>query len=166
MSILIRNGSIDDLDRLYQIEKLCFESQDVFSKNTFAFFLTNKNSICLIAFEKNNQKENIIGFIIIYQKKNSKFEVVTLNVHPSWQNKGIGTKLLQEIEQKLIEMKQTKKAIQEKANHLTLELVVYEHNKSAMHLYKKMGYEKIRKIKNYYSNKRNGIKMIKKINYI
>lgn len=138
MQIAIENASLQDLDILWEIEKKCFETE-AFTKEQIAQLLRG-NSISLVA-KLNSQ---IVGFIIgtVYRERNALFgHVLTVDVLPEYHRKGIGLKLLQEMEN-----------IFREKNIKTCCLEVREDNIAALKLYKKLGYVKIGKLKNYYGN--------------
>jgi len=143
MPITIKDASIKNLDRLYEIETECFK-QEAFGKQQIVHLLTDYNSISLVA----KSDDEIAGFIIgvIYSEGNAFVgHVLTIDVSPAYRRQGIGLKLLQEIE-KLFMGKGVR----------TCCLEVREHNVAALRLYEKCGYKKVSKLKNYYGNA-NGI---------
>lgn len=163
MGFKIRTATLQDLEAIYQIEKVCFDSSDVFHEETFEFFLRKTGVFFLLAVKSEKNRDGtdlVVGFIIAQPKSNSKFEIITLDVHPDWQNKGLGTMLLREIEgQVSMRIKNKKNGSED----FFIELVVYENNHSAKKLYTKMGYQILGKLHNYYSRDRDGLRMVKKI---
>ena len=139
MTITIETASNRQLEWLYQIEKECF-GEEAFSRQQIANLLMDYNTISLIAIEKSN----IIGFIIgaIYFERNAvNGHVLTIDVCPQHQRKGVGSKLLQKLEKILAER-----------NVRTCRLEVKENNIKALGLYEKAGYQRIGRLKNYYGN--------------
>lgn len=137
--ITIEDASIRYLDRFYDIERECFRSE-AFTRQQIANLLTHRNSVSLIA----KDKDNIIGFaiaMIYFEGRDSTGHILTVDVCPSHRRMGVGTKLLLELENFFIE-KGIKKCC----------LEVREDNAAALNLYKKLGYKKMRKLKNYYKN--------------
>ena len=133
----IETASMRHLDRLCEIERECFK-EEAFSRQQIANLLMDYNTISLIAVEKSN----IMGFIIgtiIFERKALDGHVLTIDVTPPNQRRGVGQKLLQEIE-KILAEKDVK----------TCHLEVREDNIKALSLYKNAGYETIGKLKNYY----------------
>lgn len=125
------------LDRLCEIERDCFK-EEAFSRQQIANLLMDYNTISLIAIEKSN----IIGFIIgtiIFERKALDGHVLTIDVTSPSQRRGVGQKLLQEIE-KIFAERDIK----------TCHLEVKEGNIKALSLYKNAGYQTIGKLKNYY----------------
>jgi len=139
MPLTIEDASIRHLDRLYEIETECFK-REAFTKQQIAHLLTDYNSVSLVA--KANDK--IVGFIIgmIHFERNSLAgHILTIDVSPTHRQKGIGVRLLQEIEN-ILKGKGVKSCV----------LEVREDNIAALSLYQKLGYKKVARLKNYYGN--------------
>jgi ribosomal-protein-alanine acetyltransferase len=139
MPITVEDASIKDLDKLYEIETACFK-REAFTKQQMAQLLQNDNTISLVA------KENgeIVGFIIGMLSLEDNVvigHILTIDVCPSHRRKGVGIKLLQEIEKIFKDRK---------ASVCCLE--VREDNVAALNLYRKLGYRKIGKIEYYYGD--------------
>jgi len=97
MEIKIETGSIRLLDKLAEIEAECFD-QEAFTKRQIAYLLSDYNTIALIA----KANSNIAGFIIAQVETDSGQpygHIVTINVAPSFRRSGIGSKLLNEVEE-------------------------------------------------------------------
>jgi ribosomal-protein-alanine acetyltransferase len=144
LNIIIEDASIRNLDRLYHIERECFK-EEAFSREQIASLLADYDTISLIA--KGNGEA--IGFVIgmIHFERNATIgHILTIDVSPTYRQRGIATKLLVEIERIF-----KKKEIQ------TCSLEVREDNSAALSLYQKLGYERIGKLKNYYGKAADGI---------
>jgi len=139
MSLKIEGITIKHLDRLYKIEKECFE-KEAFTKQQIASLLTDYNSVSLVA----KLNDRIAGFVIgtVYFDRNASFgHIATIDVSPEHRRKGIAQKLLLEIE----------KIFKEK-NAKTAHLEVRESNIAALKLYQKLGYKKVARLDKYYGN--------------
>jgi ribosomal-protein-alanine acetyltransferase len=139
MEITIKNVSIKLLDKLYEIEKQCFE-QEAFTKQQLTYLLTDYNTFGLAALVNGE----VAGFAIarVDITRNETFgHIVTLNVTPAYRRKRIAQKLLQEIETKFKEG-----GIKE------CHLEVREDNIAAMNLYQKLGYKKAGTLEKYYGD--------------
>jgi len=135
----IEKASIGDLDRLCEIELRCFETE-AFTKQQIAYLLTDSNSAILAS----KVKGEIVGFIIgktYMDKKPATGQILTIDVSPEHRRKGIGQRLLQEIE----------KTLKDKGVK-TCCLEVRENNFVALSLYHKFGYKKVGRLENYYGN--------------
>ena len=138
MPVTIEKASIKDLDKLFEIEKQCFQ-RTAFTKQQITHLLTNSDAICLVS----RVKGEIVGFVIgiMPKKKARRGHILTIDVLPTHRRRGIGLSLLQNIE----------KAFKDK-NVNICRLEVREDNIEALSLYEKSGYKKIGKLHNYYHN--------------
>jgi ribosomal-protein-alanine N-acetyltransferase len=143
MTAVIEDALVRHLDRLCQIETECFRDE-AFTKEQIFQLLKEYNCVNLVA----RVDGNIVGFVIgmmYVDRKDMYAHILTIDVSPAYRRRGIGRMLLQEIE-RIFEEKGVK------ASHLE----VREDNVAAINLYRKLGYEKIGKLRNYYG-KVNGI---------
>lgn len=139
MALTIEDASITHLDRLYKIEMECFK-REAFTKQQIAQLLISPNSISLIA----RENHEIVGFIIGMLTAEDNMlvgHVLTIDVALSNRRKGVGIKLLHEIE-KIFKNKQAK----------VCRLEVREDNVAALSLYQKLGYKKVAKLEYYYGD--------------
>ncbi|MGD0979721.1 MAG: ribosomal protein S18-alanine N-acetyltransferase [Candidatus Bathyarchaeia archaeon] len=139
MTVTVQDASVKCLERLYEIEKECFV-EEAFTKKQIALLLTDYNSISLTARENGE----IVGFIVgmVYPDgKAVNGHILTIDVSPSHRRKGIGQMLLQEMESIFAQ-----KGVQ------ACLLEVREGNVAAISLYRKLGYEEIGRLENYYGN--------------
>jgi [ribosomal protein S18]-alanine N-acetyltransferase len=140
MEIKIETASIRLIDKLFQIEEQCFD-EEAFTKQQISYLLTDYNTIALVA----NVNNDITGFIIAQMElDNDRLygHIITINVAAVYRRKGIGTRMLAEIETIL-----KQKGIAE------CQLEVREDNSTALKLYQKKGYQRIGKLENYYGRK-------------
>ncbi|MEM2368297.1 MAG: ribosomal protein S18-alanine N-acetyltransferase [Candidatus Bathyarchaeia archaeon] len=149
MTIIIEAASTKHLDKLYEIETECFK-KEAFTKEQIARLLLDQNCISLIA----KHEKEIIGFIvgIVYAEDDTTIgHILTIDVSPRYHRRGVGTKLLQEME-KIFKDKNVK----------MIRLEVREDNIAALNLYDKLGYKKIRKLRRYYGDA-HGLLLVKKL---
>ena len=139
MAVVIEDASTRHLDRLYEIENECFRDE-AFTKEQILQLLKEYNCVTLIA----KVEGVIVGFVagmIYVERKALNAHILTIDVSPAYRRRGIGKLLLQEMERIFKE-----KGV--KASHLE----VREKNFAAINLYRKLGYEEIGKLRNYYGN--------------
>lgn len=139
MAVSIEDVSLEYLERLYEIEKECFK-KEAFTKQQIAKLLTSPNSVGLTA----KKDGEIIGFIIgavYYDNDRLVGHILTIDVSQRHRRKGIGVKLLQEIE-KIFAGKGVVKC----------RLEVREDNIAAIKLYTKLGYKRAGKLPYYYKD--------------
>jgi len=140
MEIKIETASVKLLDKLFEIEKQCFD-QEAFTKRQISYLLTDYNTIALLAKEDGE----IAGFIITQiEVENDDLygHIVTINVAPSCRRKGIASKMLKETEEML-----RQKSIGE------CRLEVREDNGAALKLYQSSGYQIVGRLERYYGRK-------------
>ncbi len=67
MDIKTRIATLEDLEEIYQIERVCFETSDIFHKETFEFFLTTHEVIFFMCLRIILQQFHDIGheFILV-----------------------------------------------------------------------------------------------------
>ncbi|MGB9915616.1 MAG: ribosomal protein S18-alanine N-acetyltransferase [Candidatus Bathyarchaeales archaeon] len=137
MAIKIEDATIRLLDKLYEIEKQCFE-REAFTKQQLAYLLADYNTVGLVA----RFNDEIAGFVMarIGIERNMMFgHILTVNVAPAYRRRGIAQRLLVEIESMLRE-----KGVKE------CRLEVREDNVAALNLYRKLGYKVVGKLEKYY----------------
>lgn len=137
MEITIECATTAMLDELYKIEKQCFKLE-AFSKTQLGALLSDYNSVGLVA----RVNYRLAGFIIgtiEFDQNASVGHILTIEVAPNFQRKGIAQKLLQAIESIFRAQKVT-----------VCYLEVRENNVAALKLYEKAGYRKEAKLANYY----------------
>jgi len=137
MSISIKKATINDLERLYRIEKECF-TREAFPKKLIESLLRNPRSINLMALVT----DEVVGFVIapIFEYEDKKIgRVFTLDVAVKARRKGIGQLLLRELEGML--------------RRLGVEFCYLEvrvDNIAARKLYQKLGYIEVESLKDFY----------------
>lgn len=86
------------------------------------------------------EKEKTIG-VLIYVAREKEYEIVNVAVAPTYQGKGIGGKLLETAFQKLSQLA---------SNQTRIIIRTGTTSSAALHLYQKMGYVEIGRVKDYF----------------
>ena len=97
MNVAIRRPTVKDLELLHKIEMECF-TLDAFTVWQIASLLEDPHTFSLAAWEN----EEVLGFIIgmIHDSREVRVgHIYTLDVAPKHRRKGIGLRLLAELEQ-------------------------------------------------------------------
>jgi ribosomal-protein-alanine acetyltransferase len=140
MEVVIETATIKLLDKLYELEEVCFD-QEAFSRRQIAYLLTDYNSIALVC-----KVDGIVrGFIIaqVEVEENTQFgHIITINVAPKLRRQRLGSSLLKEIE-----------TILKGKGIVECRLEVREDNHAAIKLYKALGYQTVGKLERYYGSK-------------
>jgi [ribosomal protein S18]-alanine N-acetyltransferase len=142
----IRKADQSDLAQIVEIEELCFPEETAFPPRMFAYLI--RYSVALVAC---GPEEEVAGFIMGYTSGDVG-AVYTLDVHPLCRRRGIGTKLILALEEKLSEMG---------ARLIRLEAAL--ENPGSMELYHKAGYEESEMVRNYYGRGKHAVRMWKKM---
>ena len=148
MTITIQKATLAHLENLYKIEQQCF-TQEAFSKNQIEWLLKSPVAVSFLAKENNE----IVGFIIglVYENADKRIgRIFTIDVAPAHRRKGVGIRLLKRTEKEFVDL-----------GVKVCYLEVRADNVAAKQLYKKVGYKKIRVLKNYYFQGGHGIRLKK-----
>lgn len=150
MSITIQQATVKDLEPLCKIERECFAAE-AFTKKQIENLLQDSNSISLVAQINGENAGFIMGSIYITDKGRIG-HVYTIDVATRHRRKGIGVKLLKELEQIFV-----KKGVE------VCYLEVRVDNVGAREMYRKQGYEVTRRLEDYYAKRTHGIQLAKKL---
>jgi ribosomal-protein-alanine N-acetyltransferase len=146
-TLTIRNGNLEDLPTIVQIEKKSFD--DPFTLDLFVTLLESFPEgfrVCLV-------RDRAVGYCITYPMKRHRAMVIaSIAVLPEFRQKGIGKRLLEDSIS--ISQKYHSAGIVDK-----LILQVAEDNSAARSLYSKFGFENRSLIRNYYGRRKHGIEM-------
>jgi ribosomal-protein-alanine N-acetyltransferase len=128
-----------EIRELLQLEKLCFPPPDNYDTRTLRMFLSLNGSGLLRW--RQNEHSPVVAFHLFNCLAG---ELITLDVHPEFRNRGIGSELLKKSLGKLREM-----------SHPVAHCQISVNNAASLALHRKFGFQ-IRKIlKNYYGPGRN-----------
>jgi ribosomal protein S18 acetylase RimI-like enzyme len=144
-------ATADHIQALFEIEQRCFPGTSSYSKQQLKHLILHANSTCLVE----SQGGLIRAFLIVtYRRGSLTGHVETIDVDPTFQNQGIGLKLLKAAETDMMQ----------RGMHWS-QLELSEGNKTALELYRKAGYKFKEKIEGYYKyehhGSRNAIRMVK-----
>ena len=149
----IRKASLDDFERIIELENTCFTSELAYTRRQLRYLLTKANSTVFV------ETTNTIvrGFIIILYRKGTRVAgIETINVDPAFRKQGVGLRLLNAAEEDI-----RKKGMRK------IRLEVSTTNHAAIMLYKNGGFKKIAFLKNYYlydhDDSRDAIRMVKEL---
>ena len=144
MAIKIEKMNLNHLNELQEI--LFSDFDDFWSFSTLKEELENENSSYIIG-KINNEIIGFAGLKIIFEQA----DIMNIVIKKTYRNQGVGTLLLENLI-----------LLAKDLNISTLFLEVNEQNKPAIHLYEKLGFERLGIRKKYY-NKNNGIIMKKNL---
>jgi ribosomal-protein-alanine N-acetyltransferase len=137
-----------DFERLWQLDQRCFDREIAYSRGELAYYLRDKTAICLLAIDK----DALLGFILGQRDRRCFGHIVTLDIHEKARRLGVGTLLMQTIEQRFRDSGCTS---------MFLEVAV--NNDSAIAFYNKHGYKVLKVLRRYYPGELDGLLMGKLI---
>jgi ribosomal-protein-alanine acetyltransferase len=149
-SIIIRRAEISDLKEIHQIEVECFP-EDAFSQLQMREFIKDPDFIFLVAI----MDGHIVGFTIGgLEDFRGKIvgHIYSIDVKPECRNRGVGSFLLESMENLLVE-----------AGVKECYLEVRVDNTTARNLYFKREYRFFEFLSNYYGVGKDGIRLMKKL---
>ncbi|MFX0027430.1 MAG: GNAT family N-acetyltransferase [Candidatus Hermodarchaeota archaeon] len=142
----INKVNLDDLDTIMKMEKEAFKS-DAFSKETMKKLILQ--SPLFLKLIKKQDKQKILGFIIIIQDYLNRLNIINFLINKKNQNKGYGSYLLTKTLEIVRKMDGIKKIV----------LNVKTKNRTAIKLYEEFNFRIVREIENYYRNQENAYLM-------
>ena len=142
----IKKVNLDDLDKIMKMEKETFKS-DSFSKEIMKKLILQ--STLFLKLIKKQNKQKILGFIIIIQDDLNMMNIINFLIKKKTQNKGYGSYLLTKTLEIVRQINGIKKIV----------LNVNTKNKTAIKLYEEFNFRIIREIENYYRNQENAYLM-------
>ena len=150
MRVTVEKVDLPNLDELLRIERECF-TREAFTKEQIEILLRNPNAIGLLA----RVNGEVAGFIIGEVQDCDLVKtghVCTIDVALKHRRKGIGLKLLEEIENTLLEK-----------GAETCYLEVRLDNYRARRLYEKQGYVEMEVLDGYYARGGHGLRLVKRL---
>jgi ribosomal-protein-alanine N-acetyltransferase len=141
---MIRSAVAEDLPRLWELDRICFEPGIAYSRGQLRRFLEMPGARCLVA----ESDGKIEGFTLGYAGPPETAHVVTLDVHPSARRRGLGKRLLEGLLGALASAG---------AERAVLEVDV--RNTGAITFYRRLGFRKTGRIPSYYGSGRDAFEM-------
>jgi len=144
----IRTAKEEDLSALVALENICFK-EETFHKKQLRYLLLKARSFVLVA----SIGDVIVGSIIVLLRPAiSSARIYSLNVHPEYRRKGLGS-LLMDTALRFLKEKSFKK--------ITLEVGI--NNKAAQELYLSKDFSADKILRKYYKNGDDALHFIKKL---
>jgi ribosomal-protein-alanine N-acetyltransferase len=139
----------DQLNELVKLNLRCFRNGENYTRQTFKFLFNEPNTLAY----KAATNDRMIGYLFAIVQQEGLAHITTLGVDPEFRRRGIASKLLIHLENRL-----------RAKNINTIALEVRLSNHSARRLYLRHGFAVTQRISNYYSDGEDCLLMIKAIN--
>ena len=134
----MRDYRSQDFDALWRIDQQCFQEGIAYSRRELAWYMNRSRAFTLVA-ESEPLGGEIIGFVVAESDPSGAGHILTLDVSPAEQRRGVGSLLLNAAENRLL---------QETCKAVLLETAV--NNAPAVAFYKRHGYAVVETIPRYY----------------
>ncbi len=144
MSPVLRDIRHSDREAMYRLDHRCFEPGIAFTRAQIEGFLSLE-SLEGVAVHSGRK---LIGFAIGYLRRPSLGGILTLDVDPEHRRGGIGRTLFEELLARL-----------ERAGAETISLEVDVRNAPAISFYRRFGFRKVGRIRDYYGEGRDAFEM-------
>jgi len=143
---MIRDATLANLDSICELEKQF--GAEAFPRRSLRYLIKSKNAFRYLQYE-----DKIVGYYIVTYRNNSdKCRLYSILVDNAYQGKGFGKKLLAD-------------ALQLFSPFQEMTLEVHEDNIAAIRLYEDVGFKQFGRIKEYYSYKKDALRMKKGLLY-
>lgn len=149
LAFRIRDYRAADFDRLWQIDQLCFAPGIAYTQMELNGFIMKRNAITLVAelvpdeavVSSVGAEERIAGYVVAHSIRRKYARIVTLDILPQARRVGLATHLMSACEERLRSLGCTE---------IYLETAV--NNEPGIRLYRKLGYQILRTIPEYYAS--------------
>jgi ribosomal-protein-alanine N-acetyltransferase len=148
LPLRIRNFQVDDLEALYQIDRICFPADIAFSRAELNLYVKHAKSIAWVA----EGPDGILGFVLARIENPSCAHVMTLDVVPEARQRKIGTWLMNTLHSELM---------RQGIGATILEVGV--RNFAARRLYEKLNYKYLGTLPGYYHGREDAYRMLRAI---
>jgi len=147
MAILVRQYEGKDFARLHKLDQVCFPPGISYSRWSLHYYLSLPGAVCLVA----EEGKRLAGFILA-EENPPLGHIITLDVAESFRRRGVGTMLLNEMEEHFVF---------QGVHSVLLETSV--ENASGIAFWKRHGYRTEAMVKKYYLGKIDAYEMRKKL---
>jgi ribosomal-protein-alanine N-acetyltransferase len=141
ITFTIREYRPADFDRLWQMDQLCFPPGIAYTQMELSGFITRRNAITLVGEFQSAVDDPIAGFVITHPVRRKYGRILTLDILPEARRFGLATQLMNAAEDRLRALG---------CSDVFLETAV--DNEAALRLYRKLGYEVLRTLPEYYAS--------------
>jgi [ribosomal protein S18]-alanine N-acetyltransferase len=135
----LRLARASDLNALYELDQICFEPGVAYSRGHLAAYLRRSDTAAWVAEAGGETGIDIVGFAVASCDQRRHGHIITLDVAPSWRRRAVGTLLMDEAENWVL-----------RRGARAIYLETAEANLGAQAFYLRRGYDKLRRIEDYY----------------
>ncbi len=147
--VRLRAAVVTDLNRLFELDQICFSAGIAYSSEEFRSLLNSPRTIGVVA----EDEESLAGFAMVqlgHGRGAPTGYVVTIDVAPEFRRRGVGRLLMKRVESEM-----------ESAGASRLRLEVAVNNAAAQSFYGGLGFRPTGRIRGYYPGNLDAISMEK-----
>lgn len=145
--LTIRPHQLADLERLHEIDRICFAPAIAYSAGEMRFYLSGRRAVGRIA----EVGRTIKGFALGKLEGGSVAHLITLDVLPEVRRQGIGKALMDSLHEEF-----------DRQGVKTVNLEVSVENLGARRFYEKLGYTIVGLLPGYYNRNTDAYRMIRR----
>lgn len=150
LEIILQPMLIEDLEACWELDQRCFPPSEAYDRDMLRYLLTHQGRVCYKIV--NSCSEKMLGFGVGLVQEDGTGHVISLAIAPEVRSRGYGRWLMNRLENGF-----------RLRNIITLRLEVRTTNKPAIHLYNKLGYLIVERVKQYYADGGDAYLMIKSL---
>ena len=144
--MLLRNFRPGDFERLFEIDRSCFDPEIAYSRSELSWYLGRSGAVAIVA----EICGAIAGFVVGNCDPRGMAHVITLDVAAASRRKGVGTRLMESLHEEF-RMRKSRISI----------LEVSMENAGAIRFYEAQGYERGDVLTGYYNGKTDALRMFR-----
>ncbi|HEY6930409.1 MAG TPA: N-acetyltransferase [Thermoanaerobaculia bacterium] len=148
MDFVLRDIRRSDLEALYALDQICFDSGIAYSKTELKQILRSASGCGVLA----ESSGEVAGFAAGYVSARGAGHVVTLDVSPAFRRQGLGRTLFSDLLQRF-----------RRAGATGIRLEVEVENQPAIAFYRTFGFRPTRRVSDYYGYGRDAWEMERKL---
>jgi ribosomal-protein-alanine N-acetyltransferase len=137
------------LKEVLRLNIRCFKNGENYTKHTFTYLLNEPNTL---SYKIVTADDEIVGFVFVMINANGAAHLTTIGVAPEHRRRHLAARLLEHMDNAL-----------RKREITTVMLEVRVSNVAAQNLYRRLGYNVVQRIANYYSNGEDCFLMMKSL---
>lgn len=137
----LREADLFDLGPLVELEQACYPPEQAYTREEYYYAIAKAKAINLVHVNDGRALAFLGAF---HHSRWLAGHIYTINVHPELRGRGIGRRLLEEAEARLAALGMRRCVLE-----------VNVENEAAIALYERCGYERLKRIPDYYTTYRN-----------
>jgi ribosomal-protein-alanine N-acetyltransferase len=146
VGLWLRDYAPNDFDAIWKLDQACFAEGIAYSRDEMRMYLALRSSFCILA----EADGKLAGFTIVDSRPPRPGYIVTIDVAADMRRLGVASSLLAEAEKRL-----------RKQGSPGIRLEVAVNNHSAIHFYKRHGFQEIGLKSGYYNGRLDALSMKK-----